>query len=456
MCGLCGVIRARKAAELVAIGLHHNQHRAVDAAGIVASNGHYLFRERGNGIVNKAFDGDMLNRLHGMAAIGHIRYATSGKEEDDKKYDNVQPIVGHFHGEQIAVAHNGNLTNVSELARFVAPSELTTTTDTEYILRLLEHEQSHDIEHALCNVLKMLRGSFELLIQLPDRIIAVRDPQGNHPLSIGRDGEAYFVSSETCAFPSVGATHIGEVEPGTFVTFREAGEPVTTTYAASRKKQCVFELVYYAHPASTVFGHRVGRFRQRLGRKLEEEFGVPESELVLGIPDSANFIAMGFGASGRSGEYYPAINRHHYVGRTFIAANQAHRDEEVANKFTFSAEEVADRIVVLIDDSIVRGTTLRKVITVMRSMRAKEVHVRIASPPFRHPCRYGINTKSYDELIANQKTVDGIREEIGADSLRYLTIEGLREVVGNSNEFCFACMDGQFWDNAKAVPIPTE
>ncbi len=446
MCGLLGAVHVRKAAELVAIGLHHNQHRAVDAAGIVASNGRYLFRERGNGIVSKAFDGDMLDRLHGMAAIGHIRYATSGKEGDDKKYDNVQPILGLFHGTQVAIAHNGNLTNVDELARHVSPVELTTTTDTEYILRLLEREKSHDIEHALRNVLGMLRGSFELLIQLPDRMIAVRDPHGNHPLSIGKEGESYFVSSESCAFPSLGATHIGEIEPGTFVTFREHGEPVITTYAAPCKKQCVFELVYYAHPASTVFGHRVGRFRQTLGRKLEEEFGVPESEIVLGIPDSANFIAMGYGASGRSGEYYPAINRHHYVGRTFIAANQADRDEEVANKFTFSAEEIAGKVVVLIDDSIVRGTTLRKVIAVMRSMRAKEVHVRVASPPFRHPCRYGINTKTYDELIANQKTIEGIRDEIGADSLHYLTIEGLYAVVGNPDEFCFACMTGQFWD----------
>ncbi len=445
MCGLLAVIWAKKAAELVTIGLHHNQHRAVDAAGIVATNGRYLFRERGAGIVSKAFDGEMLDRLHGMTAIGHIRYATSGKEGDDKKYDNVQPIPGHFHGVQIAIAHNGNLTNVDELARHVSPSELTTTTDTEYILRLLEREKSHDIGHALTNVLRMLKGSFELLILLPDRVIAVRDPQGNHPLSIGRSGESIFVSSETCAYPSLGAEYVGEIEPGTFVTFREHGEPVVTTYAAADKKQCVFELVYFAHPGSNIFGRSVGRFRQQLGRRLEAEFGLPESEIVLGIPDSANFIAMGFGAAGTSGHYYPAISRHHYVGRTFIAANQADRDEEVANKFTFSAEEIAGKVVVLVDDSIVRGTTLRKVIAVMRSMKAKEVHVRIASPPFRHPCRYGINTKTFDELIANQKTVEGIREEIGSDSLHYLSMDGLEQVVGNPDDFCFACMSNKFW-----------
>ncbi len=454
MCGLFGVMNVRKAAELVAIGLHHNQHRAVDAAGIVASNGRYLHRERGPGIVRNAFDKEMLDRLHGTAAIGHIRYATSGKEGEDRRYDNVQPIMGYFHGEEIALAHNGNLTNISELARHVSPNELRTTMDSEYIVRLLERERSHDIEYALTNVLCMLKGSFELLIQLPDRIIAVRDPRGNHPLSIGKEGGGYFVSSETCAYPSVGAEYIGEIEPGTFVSFMESGEMKVTRYAEANKKQCVFELVYYAHPASFVFGHNVGRFRQQLGRRLEAEFGVPGSDIVVGVPDSSNFIAMGFGTSLKSGEYYPAINRHHNVGRTFIAASQAQRDEEVANKFTFSAQEVAGKVVVLIDDSIVRGTTLRKIITVMRLMKARAVHVRIASPPFRHPCAYGINTKTYEELIANQKTIEGIREEIGADSLEYLSIESLRNLVEKPTEFCFACMDGNFWDKPEATPEP--
>lgn len=451
MCGLVGVIRGRKAAELVAIGLHHNQHRAVDAAGIVSSNGRYLFRERGDGIVRNAFDADMLDRLHGMSAIGHIRYATSGKEGDGKKYDNVQPIMGHFHGVQIALAHNGNLTNTDELARHVSPGERTTTTDTEYILRLIEREKSHDIIHALKNVLRMLRGSYELLILLPDRMIAVRDPHGNHPLSIGKSGETHFVSSETCAFPSLDARHIGEVEAGTIVTFMEHGEVTVTRYATPQLRQCVFELVYYGHPSSNIFGRNVGRFRVKLGKQLEEEFGVPSGEIVVGIPDSSNYIARGYGESGRSGEHYPAINRHHYVGRTFIAATQAMRDVEVANKFTFSADDVAGKIVVLIDDSIVRGTTLINVIGVLRGMDAKEVHVRIASPPFKHPCRLGINTKTYEELIANNKTLEEIRAYIDADSLRYLSLDALKAVVGDPQNFCFACMDGSRWYDTIAI-----
>lgn len=439
-------MRQRKAAELVAIGLHHNQHRAVDSAGIVSSNGRYLFRERGKGIAREVFkDEDTLNRLHGMAAIGHIRYATSGSEEDDKKYDNTQPICGQFHGMQIAIAHNGNIVNTEELERHVSPLERTTTMDTEFILRLLEREKSHDINHALKNVLRMLRGSYELLILLPDRMIAVRDPHGNHPLSIGKSGDGYFVSSETCAFPSLDAEYFGEVEPGTFVTFLEHGDPIVTKFAEPALKQCVFELVYYGHPASRISGRNVGRFRERLGTELEKEFGVPLGEIVVGIPDSANYIARGFGASGRSGEHYPAINRHHYVGRTFIAATQAMRVLEVANKFTFSADAVAGKIVVLIDDSIVRGTTLINVIAVLLKMGAKAVHVRIASPPFKHPCELGINTRTYDELIANNKTIEEICQHIGADSLKYLSLDALKAVVGDYENFCFSCMDGSKW-----------
>ncbi len=451
MCGLVGVIRGKKAAELAAIGLHHNQHRAVDAAGIVSSNGRYLFRERGNGIVRNVFDADMLDRLHGMSAIGHIRYATSGADGDAKKYDNVQPIVGHFHGTQIAIAHNGNLTNVPELERHVSPNERTTTTDTEFILRLIEREKSHDIIHAIKNVLRMLRGSYELLVLLPDRMIAVRDPHGNHPLSIGKSGTTYFVSSETCAFPSLDAQYVGEVEPGTMVTFPEHGEMTVTRYANPSLRQCVFELVYYGHPSSKIFGRNVGRFRVRLGRQLEEEFGVPSGEIVVGIPDSSNYIARGYGESGRSGEHYPAINRHHYVGRTFIAATQAMRDLEVSNKFTFSADDVAGKIVVLIDDSIVRGTTLINVIGVLRRMGAREVHVRIASPPFKHPCRLGINTKTYEELIANNKTLEEIRAHIDADSLQYLSLGAVKTVVEDHENFCFACMDGSKWYDTIAV-----
>ncbi len=435
----------RKAAELTVIGLHHNQHRAVDAAGIASSNGRFLFRERGQDIARNAFTPEMLERLQGKSAIGHIRYATSGEGAESLKYDNVQPILGMFHGTPFALAHNGNLTNTADLELIVPTDERVTTMDSEFIVRLLEREPNRDIERAFVRVLGMLRGSFELLLLFPDRLVAVRDPQGNHPLSIGCVDGAYVISSETCAYPSVGAQYMYDIDPGTFISIQEGGAPRVVRFAPPTHRQCVFELIYYAHPASFVFGKSVGRFRQRLGARLEADLGVPHADIVVGVPDSSNFIAMGFGASGRSGDYYPAINRHHYVGRTFIAATQAMRDAEVASKFTFSAEEVNGKTVVLIDDSIVRGTTLRKVIGVMRLLGARAVHVRIASPPFRHPCTYGINTKSYGELIANQKTVDGIRDDIGADSLAYLSLESLQQAVETPHHYCFSCMTGQYW-----------
>ncbi len=442
MCGLAGVIRAKKAAELAAIILHHDQHRAVDYAGIVSSDGVYLPRERGPGFVSDVFTGEMLDRLHGKTAIGHIRYPTV---DDDPTRDNIQPIKGIFHGREIAVAHNGNLTNLKELAKLI-PSELRSTSmDTEYILRLLEAEESDNIEVALPNVLRLLKGSFELLVLLPDRMIAVRDPQGSHPLAVGRCGESYFISSETCALPSVDAEYLGDIEPGTFMTFKEDGYPESTRYAKAEKKQCVFELIYYGHPASFIFGESVGRFRMRLGVELETILGVEGADIVVGVPDSANLMAKGFGKSGRSGEDFTAIYRHHNGDRTFIAATQALREEKVVKKFTFAAEEVKGKTVVLIDDSIVRGTTLKIVIAILMRMGAKEVHVRIASPPFRHPCRYGINTKSYEELIANKKTDEEICEEIGATSLKYLPMSALHKLVKTPDEFCFACMDGKFW-----------
>jgi amidophosphoribosyltransferase len=307
---------------------------------------------------------------------------------------------------------------------------------------VMDDETWHLVKHT-----NKVTGFFSLSTHL----IAVRDPHGNHPLSIGKSGTTYFVSSETCAFPSLDAQYVGEVEPGTMVTFPEHGEMTVTRYANPSLRQCVFELVYYGHPSSKIFGRNVGRFRVRLGRQLEEEFGVPSGEIVVGIPDSSNYIARGYGESGRSGEHYPAINRHHYVGRTFIAATQAMRDLEVSNKFTFSADDVAGKIVVLIDDSIVRGTTLINVIGVLRRMGAREVHVRIASPPFKHPCRLGINTKTYEELIANNKTLEEIRAHIDADSLQYLSLGALKTVVEDHENFCFACMDGSKWYDTIAV-----
>lgn len=441
MCGIVGVYGAKKAAELDVVGLHANQHRARDKAGVVSTDGHHMYRERVEGVVRN-FTAEMLDRLHGKAAIGHIRYPTVS---DDKTRDNTQPLVGQFAGNPIAIAHNGNLTNLAELEKLVPAEKRSTSMDSEYILRLLEADESDEIDVALPRVLSLLKGSFELLILMTDRLIAVRDPQGNHPLSIGRDGDSFFVSSESCAFPILKAEYLGDIQPGTYVTMTDFGVANMTRYASPDNKQCYFEKIYFSHPASRVFGENVGRFRIRLGQKLEERHPVPGADVVIGVPDSANFIAMGYGQSGRSGTYFPAIIRSHYVGRTFIAALQAMRDEEVAQKFAFSVDEIRGKRVVIVDDSIVRGTTMPKIVGALRFIGAKEVHVRIGSPPIAHPCRYGINTPTYEELISHHLSPDQIRDKMGADSLHFLPIEDLRSLAEKPEDYCYSCMTGQYW-----------
>src|SRR3989344_8416843 len=362
MCGIFAVWNVRKAAELTVIGLHAIQHRAIDYAGIVSSDSIHFYRERGAGLARQVFTRDVLNRLHGRDALGHIRYPTV---TDDKTRDNIQPIVFVYNNQPIAIAHNGNLMNVRQLLegplRF---SKLSTSMDTECIPRLLENLDTGHFEADLIATLLLLKGSFSLAILLPDRLIAVRDRQGNRPLSIGRAGESYFVSSETCAFPNVGAEHVQDVLPGTFVSIDSRGL-TTTRFAEADEKKCRFEGVYFSHPASTIFGERVSRFRMSIGRELERLYPVPGADIVTPIPDSSNFIALGFAGSGRSGPYFPVLARSHYVGSTFIAATQAQRDEKVSQKSTFTAEEIRGKRIVLVDDSIVRGTTLPVIVSVL-------------------------------------------------------------------------------------------
>lgn len=442
MCGIFGVFNARKAAELCVIGLHGNQHRAIDYAGIVSSDGLNLYRERGAGIARQVFTREVMDRLHGKAALGHIRYPTV---TDDKTRDNIQPIVGRYNGVQIAIAHNGNLTNTEALKEIVSSSKFSSSMDTEYILRLIELYSTGSIENDLRRVFPLLQGSFSLGILLPDRLIAIRDPSGNRPLSIGRLNRSYFISSETCAFPNMGAEHVCDVDPGTMVSIDERGMKVIR-FAPRSEKKCRFEGIYFSHPASVVFGENVSRFRVSIGRELERLFPAPGgADLVTSIPDSSNFIAIGYGESGRSGKYFPVITRNHYIGRTFIAATQAMRDAEIAQKFAFTVDEIKGKRLVVIDDSIVRGSTLPKIVGVLRLLGAKTVHVRIGSPPIKHPCRYGINTPTYEELVSAALAPWEIRDLVGADSLEFLPLEVLERLSLNKESFCFACMSGKYW-----------
>jgi amidophosphoribosyltransferase len=437
MCAIFGIFHAPKAAELTVIGLHGNQHRAIDYAGIVTTDGEHFYRERGAGLARQVFTREMLDRLHGQSALGHLRYPTVS---DIKNRDNIQPVLGIYNGRPIAIAHNGNITNTAELATILGDPKLATSLDTEFIQILLNFCFTGNIERDLAKVASMLQGSFSLGILLPDRLIALRDKSGNRPLSIGALNGGFCISSETCALNTLGATDIQDVEAGTMVTIDSKGLSVTP-FAEKSEQKCRFEAIYYAHPGSKAFGEGVARFRMTVGETLETLFPVNDADIVTPIPDSSSFIAMGFGNSGRSGRYFPVITRSHYVGRTFIAATQSKRDEEVAQKFTFTASEIEGRNIVVVDDSIVRGTTLPKIVGELKRLGARKVHIRIGSPPIRYSCKYGINTPTTAELIAATRSSDQIRQQVGADSLEFLPLDVLKGLSPEPS----TCMDGRYW-----------
>ncbi len=440
MCGIFGAWNVPHAAQLVAIGLHGIQHRAIDYAGIVSTDGRYLYRQCGSGLSRQVFQNGVLKRLHGDHALGHIRYPTV---DDDPDRDNMQPVVGNYRGVEFAIAHNGNLTNVDELKRECPTRK--TSMDTEFIVRLLERAQAGSLEKDLVSALFRLKGSFALGILFPDALIAINDPHGNRPLVIGRREESFFVSSETCAFPNIGAEVYMHVEAGMIVRIDSRGVS-KVSYASTTAKKCPFEAIYFAHPSSEVYDVPVMTFREQLGTELERECPAVGAHIVVPIPDSAEFHARGYASSGRSGVYAKAILRSHYVGRSFIAATQAQRDEEVAGKFAFTPSLIHGKKIVLIDDSIVRGTTLPKIIAVLRSLKAAEVHVRIACPPLKYLCQYGIYMRGKDgRLIAAEQSVESIRRRMNADTLSFLPIEALKRVWPDSDGSCFACMTGEYW-----------
>lgn len=447
MCGIFGVFNARKAAEWVVIGLHGNQHRAIDYAGVVSSDGSHLYRHAGAGLARQVFsDARVLDRLHGRHAIGHIRYPTV---EDDPTRENFQPILGNYGGEPFALAHNGNLTNRSELEQLIGGT-MATSMDTECIVRLLEKFHTGDLIEDLKRVFSHLRGSYALCILMRERLVAALDPSSNRPLALGRKDESWFISSETCGFGGAGAEFVRDIAPSEILSIEAPEGPRSWPFADARWKKCRFEGNYFSHPSSRAFGEAVDEYRIRLGRALEERFPVPGADIVASVPDSSNFIAMGYAESGRSGAYRPVIIRSHYVGRTFIAASQAKRDAEVAQKFTFTAHAIEGRRVVVVDDSVVRGTTLPKIVGELRRYGAKEVHVRIGSPPILFPCRYGINTPRQEELVSANVTKTHICEAVGADSLEFLPLEAQKQLSPQPQTFCYACMDGQYWDHAAA------
>lgn len=446
MCGIFGIWDAPQngdsnmAAQVTRIGLHGNQNRAHDYAGIVSTDGLHLYRHASAGIAKDVFTPARLKFLRGMSALGHVRYPTVS---DEPGRDNMQPIEGNWKGQPFALAHNGSLTNTQSLAKRF-PHQATSM-DSEYIVRLIEQSDAGNIESAIVEALEQLKGSFELGILLQDRLIAVRDPQGNHPLSVGRLGSGYVISSETTAFGMMRVTEHWEVAPGTMVII-DGGTVKTARYAKACEKKCSFEYVYVSMPSSEIAGTSVSEFRLALGRKLEELCPAQGADIVAGVPDSSSPIALGYGESGRSGRYRSALLRHHYAGRNFLIKNQEGRDDDIAMKHPPDVAAIRGKKIVLVEDSIVRGTTLRHLVGLLRDLNAKEIHLRIGCPPISHPCLYGINTRTRDELIINRLGVEKLCAFLQADSLEFLPIEAFQELIpGAPSTNCFACMNGEYW-----------
>ena len=440
-CGVFGIFGHPEAANLTYLGLYALQHRGQESAGIAASDGTRLRVSKAMGYVNEVFDGDSLSTLPGPAAIGHVRYSTAG----ESRLLNAQPIVvDSVHG-QFAVAHNGNLINAGEVRDALVRDGaiFQTSSDTEVVVHLFARSKTDGPESAIVDAISQLRGAFSFVMLTRDRLIGVRDPHGFRPLAIGRLGDAYVLCSETCALDLIGATYLRDVEPGEVVVVGPHGLRSVKPYPPARPAQCIFEHVYFSRPDSYVFGESVNEVRTEFGRRLARESGVP-ADVVVPIPDSGVCAAVGYAeASGlpmRMG-----LIRNHYVGRTFIQPQQSIRHFGVRVKLNPVRSILEGKRVVLVDDSIVRGTTSRKIVRMIRSAGAREVHMRISCPPTVSPCFYGVDTPRKSELIAATHTLDEIRRYVDADSVAYLSLEGLTGAVrdGRSN-YCTSCYTGVY------------
>ncbi len=445
-CGVFGVFGHPEAANLTYLGLYALQHRGQESAGIVASTGSDLNLHRAMGEVEEIFQPSVLAKLPGSSAIGHTRYSTAG----DKALLNAQPIMIDCNKGKIAVAHNGNLTNALEHRRRLEHrgSIFQSNSDTEVIVHLIARSQARNFSGALGDALNQVEGAYSLLVLTQDELYAVRDPRGFRPLALGKiatlDGsEAWAVASETCAFDLMNAEYVRDIEPGEMVRISRSGIESIHFSPPKPHQYCIFEHVYFSRPDSTVFGRSVNESREMLGRLLAREHPV-EADMIVPIPDSGVPAAIGFSLESKI-PFRMGLIRNHYIGRTFIEPSQAIRNFGVKLKLNPVRNLVAGKRVVLVDDSIVRGTTSRKLVRLMREVGAKEVHMRISCPPTISPCYYGVDTPTKEELIASSNTPEQICKYLGADSLGYLSLGGLRQAVNDTEgKFCTSCYTGVY------------
>ena len=440
-CGVFGIYNNKEAARLTYLGLQQLQHRGQESAGIVSSDGDRFYAHVSMGLVADVFHQSALDKLKGRLAIGHVRYATAGASS----LLNAQPIVVTTARGPMAIGHNGNLTNAVTLRKKLEAegSIFQTSSDTEVVLHLIAKSAAPDLVDALKEAFSQVTGAYSIVLQTPKTLFAVRDPWGVRPLHIGRLNGSHLVASETCAFNIVNAKLVREVRPGEIVAIDHRGVHTVAQLPAQPQAHCVFEYVYFARPDSHIFGKSVYEVRRELGRQLARE-APAKADIVVAVPDSASVAAMGYAEeSGLPLEM--GLIRSHYKGRTFIEPKQSIRDFGARMKYAAVVEALKGKRVVLVDDSIVRGTTSRKLIRMLKRAGAKEIHMRISSPPMRGPCFYGIDTPESDELIATRLSVDGIRRYLNTTSLKYLSLDGMLRAAGKKpDDFCSACFTTKY------------
>jgi amidophosphoribosyltransferase len=445
-CGVFGIYAPGvDVARITFFGLFALQHRGQESAGIATADGKKIYLHTSMGLVSQVFNEDELAQLHGHIAIGHTRYSTTGSS----RACNAQPILIEANSSTIALAHNGNIVNAKFLREELCQQgfSFVTTSDSEIIANLIISSTERNYVDKIRYAMRRLQGAYSLVILAKDKVIGVRDPMGVRPLCLGTIDGGWVIASESCALGHIGAQFIREIEPGEIVVINKSGVR-SFTEESPRKALCIFEYIYFARPDSVIQGKLLYPARQAMGKILSREHPV-DADLVMGVPDSATAAGIGYAvASGIP--YCEGLIKNRYVGRTFIEPDQRLRDLGVKLKFNPLAETIVGKRLIVVDDSIVRGTTTPKVVAMLRKAGAKEVHLRICSPPIRHPCFFGVDMASRWELIAAQKSIEGIRQYIGADSLGYISMDGLVKSVGlPNNKFCMACFTGEY-------PIPVQ
>ena len=440
-CGVFGIYGHPEASNMAYLGLHALQHRGQESSGIVSSDRRHLYSHREMGLVVDIFDRDTLKKLPGDMAIGHNRYSTSGESE----FKNAQPFVVESGFGSLAVAHNGNLVNATDIRSELEKEGaiFQSTMDTEVVVHLMAKAEERDLPDRLVASLRRVKGAYSILVLSADMLIAARDPNGFRPLVLGRLDGAPVFASETCALDLIGADFEREVEPGEVVVVREDGVQCFQPFPASQRSHCVFELIYFSRPDSLIFGENVHDVRKRLGRNLAREAPV-DADVVVPVPDSGVPSALGY-AEEAGLPFETGLIRNHYVGRTFIEPRQSIRHFGVKLKLNPVRSVIEGKRVVVVDDSIVRGTTSRKIVKMLKEAGARDVHMRISSPRTTNPCYYGIDTPTRKELVAATHSLEQIRRHITADSVQYLSMKGLcSAVTRDPGEFCYACFSGEY------------